>query len=158
MDTETHHYRLTRTPEAYRVPEELCEERFQHMPLYLLVAWWLLRRGTPATVRDVCDAFSVSPRRAGDIFLYLHSNEKVTCQRQWLTTPSGKRSRGLAVSAIGTVPVPARQRVPARKNRGPVRRVLRQEAFSRDVRDLRSWMVSRRVGDALPDKSGRQGD
>ncbi|EJF5505679.1 CaiF/GrlA family transcriptional regulator [Salmonella enterica] len=144
------HHRLARTPEAYRLPEGLGEERFERVPLYMLVAWWLLRRGAPATVRDVCDAFGISPRRAGDIFLYLHSNEKITCQRLWLTTPSGKRSRGLTVTSVGTAP--------ARKGRGPVRRMSRKGTSSREARDLRRWVASRRVGDAVPDEFGLQGD
>lgn len=143
-------FQPSRPPEAYRLPESLQHARFSHMPLYLLVAWWILLRGTPATVRDVCAAFHISPRRAGDIFLYLSRADHINCRRSWLSGTKQKgRHRALSVYSIGA-PSSGSSSVRATKTVSVVRAGLipRPEA----VRGLRSWMVTRHVGEPVPVK------
>ncbi|EAS2251019.1 CaiF/GrlA family transcriptional regulator [Salmonella enterica subsp. salamae] len=139
-----------RSPEAYRLPESLQDARFSYMPLYLLVAWWILLRGTPATVRDVCAAFHISPRRAGDIFLYLSGADHINCRRSWLfgTKQKGRRL-ALSVYSIGD-PSSDSSSVRATKTVSVVRAGLTPKPEA--VRGLRSWMVTRHVGEPVPVK------
>lgn len=61
----------TRKHQSFRLPAELEDMGDAGLPLYVLVAYWGLRRRKPMTVRDVREAFGLSLRRASDILEYM---------------------------------------------------------------------------------------
>lgn len=115
------------------------------------VAWWIFLRNAPATVRDVCSAFHISARRAGDIFLYLYVAGHVTCQRHWVPSPYGGRCRALTVSGLSVRSASGKRETVSR--RPPVKQAVPRARHVRqpeDIRTLRTWMVSRRAGESVP--------
>lgn len=139
-------------PDAYFVPDCLCKAQYEGLPLYLLVAWWVYLQESPVTTRAVSEAFHISARRAGDALLYLLHADNVQCFRVWDSQTQGLRRRVWEVTVVGDAPVSQRQTTPpvmpaVKKN--PVRR----QPQSQLLRDMRSWVVSRRVGETVPDQS-----
>lgn len=145
--------RPARRPQTYQVPPSLENEQFSELPLYMLVAWWIFQRNIPATVRDVCEAFHISARRVGDIFLYLNSVDHIDCQRLWVPSPDGGRCRALSVSGLSLMSYPAKREPVTcdvrEKQDVPRARRVRPSA-SESFRALRAWMVSRRFGESVP--------
>ncbi|EBE1087836.1 CaiF/GrlA family transcriptional regulator [Salmonella enterica] len=140
--------RFFRQPAPFHVPDILQDAPYRDLPLYMLVAWWVYRQTVPVSVRDVSEAFHISARRAGDLLLYLmNSVSHVQCTRVWQAIPGGGRRRVWTVLRIGDLPPrkPVVAPVPERKS-PPARR----RAPSQAIRDLRTWMVSRRPGETVP--------
>lgn len=149
--------RAARPPEAYRLPESLQDTGFTQMPLYMQVAWWIFLRGNPATVRDVSEAFHISARRVGDVFLYLNGIDHIDCQRLWVPSPHGGSCRALVVSGVSPTPSPKkRDGISQRRPQGNTERPTRTPRAStgrhqpEDIRILRAWMVSRKPGESVP--------
>ncbi len=139
--------------EAYRIPASLSGERYRGLPLCMLIAWWIFLRHTPSTVREVSEAFHISARRASDLLLYISSLPHVDSERCWISIPSGGRCRAVTVAGIGPVSTRKSRELVSRKS--PVKRegaLVRRVRSSESVRNLRSWMISRRVCEHVPVK------
>ncbi|EBR0846211.1 CaiF/GrlA family transcriptional regulator [Salmonella enterica] len=140
-------------PGPHHVPDSLQGEPYRSLSLSMLVAWWVYLQDSPVSAREVSDAFHISPRRAGDLLLYLmHNVSRVQCSRAWLTVPGGGRHRVWTVQRIGDLP-PRKPEVAAPCKPKPVKKKAppaRRRALPQSLRDLRSWMVSRRTGEAVP--------
>lgn len=151
MDEYTGLRRPLTGADAYRIPASLAGEKYRELPLCMLVAWWIFLRHTPSTVREVSEAFHISARRAGDLLLYIGSLPHVDSERRWIPSPSGGRCRAVTVAGIGPVSTRnPREYISRRvlvKREGPAaRRVLPPVS----IRNLRTWMVSRKPGERVP--------
>ncbi|ECL8479773.1 CaiF/GrlA family transcriptional regulator [Salmonella enterica] len=137
-------------PGPHRIPDSLSGDRYQGLPLYMLVAWWVYQQDSPVAVRDVSEAFHISARRAGDLLLYLMNTvSHVQCTRVWQAVPGGGRRRMWTVFRIGDQPPREPVAVPAPERKAPP---SRRRVPSQAIRDLRAWMVSRRPGETVPVK------
>ncbi|EAA5550587.1 CaiF/GrlA family transcriptional regulator [Salmonella enterica subsp. enterica] len=139
---QTRHYRR---PDAYTLPSGMTIPEGRDLPLYLLVAHWALIQGRPVTVRDISEAFHIINRRASDIMLYLRRlpDSVLTC-RFVRVNPGGAPRRGaIMVTSVYGLPAPAAPQKADTPRRPPARK-------SAAVQDLRTWMVSRRPGEAAP--------
>ncbi len=137
--------------DACFIPDSLAGEKYQNLPLCMLVAWWIFLRQTPTTVREVSEAFHISARRAGDLLLYIGSLPHIDSERHWIPAPSGRRRRAVTVSGIRPVPGAHRRgvvarRPPVKQNAVPARQIRHPDV----IRSLRRWMLSRRAGDTVP--------
>ena len=151
MKTTVNTRRIGCRPQPFYTPNSLRTPQYQGLPLHMLVAWWVLQQKAPVTVRDVSETFHITPRRASDTLLYLNYIDNVQCTRNWQNMPHGGRKRVWTVSAIGDRPRTSFCQESAdhravKKNTPPARRRPLPQA----LRELRTWMVTRRQGETVP--------
>ncbi|EBS1713836.1 CaiF/GrlA family transcriptional regulator [Salmonella enterica subsp. enterica serovar Vitkin] len=142
MNETTRHHRHAG---PYTLPSGMSIPEGQDLPLYLLVAHWALVQGRPVTVRDISEAFHIINRRASDIMLYLRRlpDSVLTCRSVRVYPDGALRRSAVLVTSVSGLPAPDAPQ----KNNTPQRPPARK---STAIRDLRTWMVSRRPGEATP--------
>jgi hypothetical protein len=116
-------------------PAEIVEERL--LPLYIRVAQWAMECGCLITREDIARAFRTTPRRAGDIMLYIHGPGAGLIESQrYLSREGGGRE----VAFLRVTEVRADQYVPPRggrpKRMAPIKEPSENAANLRELRDL----------------------
>ena len=83
----------SRKPQSYKLPDELKGGPYENMPLYIIIAHWALLRGNIVTVRDVCQGFNISIRRASDFLEYLTEQGSMNIDAECFLLPQPTNSR-----------------------------------------------------------------
>lgn len=143
----------SRKPKPYRTPPELQDEKYLNLPLYMLVAYWALLKGSPVTVKDVRLAFNISLRRASDLLEYITGQGAKAVQSELFLIPSprgGKcKCRALRIISINGEHVRFHSST-FTTNEETCQRVEDESDSSEYINELRRWVVQRRAGDPIP--------
>lgn len=120
---------------------ETVEERL--LPLYIRVALWAMECGCLITREDIARAFRTTPRRAGDIMLYIHGPGAALIESQrYLSREGGGRE----VAFLRVTEVRADQYTPPRGGRPKrVPPTKDPSANAANLRELRDLFLKRRV-------------
>ncbi|WP_081005650.1 CaiF/GrlA family transcriptional regulator [Trabulsiella odontotermitis] len=140
-----------RKPQPYRIPPELEKEFCENLPLYMIIAYWALLKGTPVTVRDVRLAFEISLRRASDLLEYLTEQGSKVVQAECYMIPSirgGKcMCRAWNVMSVNGELARLHNVSPAREQNSPTS--SKDGSLNEEFQDLRRWIVQRRTGETI---------
>lgn len=129
--------------EAYRLPESLQDARFSHMPLCLVDS----PAGDPRYGAGCLRRISISPRRAGDIFLYISRADHINCRQSCLSGTKQKWRHTGVVRVFNRTPSSGSSSIRATKTVSVV--LAGQIPKPGVVRGLRSWMATRHVGEPV---------
>ncbi|HCI6753667.1 TPA: CaiF/GrlA family transcriptional regulator [Klebsiella quasipneumoniae subsp. quasipneumoniae] len=149
MNLPPYNIHRARLPLAFTLPEGYTDGRYSGMPLYMIVAFWALHQSRPVTVKDVRINFGISIRRASDLLEYIsEKGNKYISAECFLTLPPGGgriKRRAWLVSNI--------------KGEAGMYKIINNKAVndntlsnsSEDIFNVRKWMISRKVGERMPE-------
>ncbi|WP_072185440.1 CaiF/GrlA family transcriptional regulator [Citrobacter sp. CtB7.12] len=151
----------SRKLKPYQTPSALHGEKYLNLPLYMLVAYWALLKGSPITVKDVRLTFNISLRRASDLLEYITDQGSKAVESELFLIPSprgGKcKCRALRVISINGEHVRFHSNT-STTNDETNQRVKEESDSSEYINELRRWVVQRRTGDSIPKQLTNTGE
>lgn len=124
-------------------------------PLYLVIATWGLRSQCTLTTALVSRAFLITQNQARDALHYIRNEgrTRIRCEFVPVRIDPHPFCRGIRIHSVDLQNIPdnsKRRRVDATAQRSLSTRYPQQTGGQEKLRNLRQWMISRRMGEPVP--------